>query len=178
MMLRAPEYVRSEQSPEMEIIRAMKRYDPALEVFWGLTIPDNVRGRRRRAWSFKSRWVVYRRGKSVVEVLRKDGFDKVMTMQPTWHLVHVVENEDGSFRALDERILHWLYRCDHYRRYGTSDGAKIADRSGKEASGQIAANKVAKEAKDTEMLEDYTKENFREIASAIDVDARKRGISL
>lgn len=41
-------------------------------------------------------------------------------------LVHIIQNEDGSFRPLDGRVLHWMRECDLHR--PENSNAEIAKR--------------------------------------------------
>lgn len=176
-MLRELSSVRNRQSAEADVARAVARYDAKLRVWWGLALPADVRGGRSR-WRFKERWVLYRQGKPMAVPIESGNGMRISALLPTWHPVTILEEPDGRFRPLDERLLYWLWRCDQFRLHETSDPKRLADRSGAEADAERRRQLAAKEQRGMQLLEDFTLEHHREVADAIDQAMCRQGISL
>lgn len=87
------------------------------------------------------------------------------------HHIFFIQNEDGSFRPLDERIMKELYECDLWRHFGRMD-------CGSEYYKFFTEHNKAVELRHNTIRQEYlkwwNKDNKKEWAKAI--DNAKQGI--
>lgn len=80
----------------------------------------------------------------------------------TTHHVFFIQNEDGSFRPLDDRLIKEIYECDIWRHFGNAENYHkfIQDHNAQVA---LKAKNIRQE-----YLRWYNKEHKKEWAQAID----------
>lgn len=160
--------------PIADTVAAIRRYDPDLQVVWNPALPVRRPGTGPRT---KPRWSLYRSGPLVAKLLDKSDQGAVCTLARLWVPVMVVEEADGFYRELDERVLHDLHRMD-WRKHYDMDAKRAARAMANDLDRQLGKHQQKREDDFTEDVRTLALEYHRELRDGFERDLARQGKTL
>jgi len=134
--------------PDKRFIKELKEVDGGLSAGWNF---------------IKHRWQIIRDDRRVNCMGFVDGKPLLHTYDKPY-FVFTVENEDKSYRPLDQRVIDRLHEIDLYRYARLSDFVKEVEKEEDDF-------KAKQSKRQSEYVEELTKDNFRKISDAIEADS-------
>lgn len=131
--------------PSKEFVNQLKELDNKLDVGWNC---------------IKRRWQIIRADRRMRCMGFVDGKPLLHTFDKPY-FVFTVENENGSFRPLDQRVIDRLHEIDLYRYARISDFIREVEKEEDDY-------KEKRARRQSEDIQEITKDNFRKIQDGIE----------
>ena len=137
--------------PDKQFVKRLKEVDEKLQVGWNY---------------IQQRWQVVRDDRRMKLVGYDKGKPILHSCDKPYH-VFTVQGETGEYRQLDQRVIDKLHEIDMYRFARPTDFLKEVEKEEDDY-------RARQEKRQSEYVQDLTKDNFRRLQDAIEKDSYGR----